>query len=69
MNSFCRFQFKTNHPAVTIIFKKDDKVVYNVDLAPVIEVKKWPENLTTGWEKRKKKGFVSHLTSICEFFT
>jgi len=54
-----KFQFKTNHPAVTIIFKKDDKVVYNVDLAPVIEVKKWPENLTTGWEKRKKKGWPS----------
>eukprot|EP00794_Sanderia_malayensis_P018079 gene18077-19886_t len=49
----------TNHPAVTVGFKQGGKTVYDVDLAPVIEVKKWPENLTKGWENRRRKGWPS----------
>jgi len=48
------FDIKTDHPAVTIRFKRDDKVLYNVDLVPVIKVKSWPDNLTLGWESRSK---------------
>ena len=32
------------------------KAEYDVDLALVIEVEQWPENLTLGWEHRKRNG-------------
>ena len=53
-----RFDFKTNHPAVTVIFKQCGMAVYDVDLAPVIEVRKWPDTLTRGWQNRSRKGLL-----------
>ena len=48
---------------MTIRFKKKKTTIYNVDLAPVIEVTKWPEQLTEGWEIRARKGESSHWRS------
>eukprot|EP00112_Aurelia_sp_Birch-Aquarium-sp1_P019761 Seg4952.2 transcript_id=Seg4952.2/GoldUCD/mRNA.D3Y31 product="Protein mab-21-like 2" protein_id=Seg4952.2/GoldUCD/D3Y31 len=54
-----KLEIVTNHPAVTIRFKKKKTTIYNVDLAPVIEVTKWPEQLTEGWETRARNGWPS----------
>ncbi|XP_065070355.1 cyclic GMP-AMP synthase-like receptor 1 isoform X1 [Rhopilema esculentum] len=58
INSKFSLRSKLNHPAVTV-FMSDGETKYNVDLALVIEVEKWPENLTLGWEHRKTNGFPS----------
>lgn len=52
-----KLKLSTNHPAVTVHFVQDGTSVYDVDLAPVIQVKKWPENLTIGWAHRGRKGW------------
>ena len=54
---YFRFELKTNHPAVTLKFKKNGEVLYDVDLVPVIKVKSWPDNLTKGWESRSRNGW------------
>jgi len=63
LNSEGKYKFlldlKTDHPAVTIKFKQGGKVLYNVDLVPVIKVKSWPDNLTQGWESRRRNGWPS----------
>ena len=51
-----RFQFKTNHPAVTLEFMNRETLVYDVDLVPAIKVMRWPGRVTGGWEQRSRNG-------------
>lgn len=52
-----RLDFETNHPAVTIKFKRQfQTTVYDVDLAPVIKIQNWPQALTWEWEHRRRNG-------------
>ena len=41
-------------------------MLYNVDLVPVIKVKSWPDNLTQGWESRRRNGnwYIAHIIEI-----
>ena len=58
-----RLSIKTNHPAVTISFKKRGKLITDVDFAPVIEVKKWPKKFARRWKGQGWKGACKRFSS------